>query len=104
MSDPPTFILDSESLNSKFGFGDGDLFWDFLWDNGLGEVDNHRVLTEAVRRHLLPLLPEDVEVYEIGTIHNPIRTDCDAPSGVSVAVTGEQVLAIASELARGTSP
>lgn len=65
-------------LTSKWGFWDGDI----LRDGGILErphplpegADNHAVLIWLVRKHLLPLLP-GVEVYEIGTCHNPIRTD-----------------------------
>lgn len=70
--------LDAESLWSKSGFNDGDepeLLIDLMnangvpWDQCRGW---HGLLAGFVREYLLPLLP-GVEVYEIGTIHNPIR-------------------------------
>lgn len=68
-----TVTLNASDLWSKFGFCDGDLFTDF---SGLP----HEILVKAVRKHLLPLLP-GIEVYEIQTIHNPIRVkDCDGYS------------------------
>jgi len=90
-----TFTLTAEDLASKWGFADGDLFFDFLWDHDLGDVDKHRVLVEAVRRYLLPLLP-GVQVYEIETIHNPIRTEDTIPGDdVAVTIEDDQVLTIA---------
>lgn len=56
-----TVRLSGFDLLSKFGFNDGDLMKD------------HDTLVKAVREHLLPLLDPRVEIYEIGTSHNPIR-------------------------------
>jgi len=73
------WFLPSNGLLSKWGFSDGDIFDEYLWDRADAEgiasadVDNHRALITAVRTVLLPALNQDVEVYEIGTIHNPIR-------------------------------
>lgn len=99
------FALDDHDLRSRFGFGDGDLFWDFLYDRGYDptyEIDpfttlNHAVLIRCVRRHLVPLLPADAKVYEIGTIHNPIRCD-DLIGSYSTIVEQTEVLAIAAEI------
>lgn len=57
--------LRAESLLNKWGFGDGDIIRD---DAG----PRHELLTQLVTQHLLPLLP-GVEVFEICTIHNPVR-------------------------------
>jgi hypothetical protein len=66
--------LRASDLYSKIGFGDGDMI---LWTEGidLRGVDCQRVLVRLVREHLLPSLPEPIEVddspaYEM---HNPIR-------------------------------
>jgi hypothetical protein len=72
--------LSGDSLFSKYGFNDGDMpdaLMDWL-DADHPSVDYsvedwHPVLVQLVRGHLLPLLPDGLEVYEIDTIHNPIR-------------------------------
>jgi hypothetical protein len=76
----PDLVLDSQSLCSKWGFGDGDdpdWLWDYCQEFGLDlfTVDWHVVLRRLVRAHLLPALAEhhEVEVYDIDTNHNPIR-------------------------------
>lgn len=68
--------LRAASLASKFGFGDGDILDYFCEDNNisLDERDPHQILIKLVRLYLLPLIPH-VQVYEIGTIHNPIRCE-----------------------------
>ena len=71
-------MLRSDGLLSKWGFGDGDLpdtVWDLIDAHGIdyAALDWHRVLTQLVRERLLPALDQRVEVYEIDTIHNPVR-------------------------------
>ena len=68
--------LRAASLASKFGFGDGDILDYFCEDNNisLDERDPHQILIKLVRLYLLPLIPH-VQVYEIGTMHNPIRCE-----------------------------
>lgn len=63
-------------LASKFGFGDGDILEYFCEDNDidLQGRDKHDVLIKLVRTYLLPLIPH-VQVYEIGSLHNPIRCE-----------------------------
>lgn len=71
-----TFQLHGFDLRSKFGFSDGDLLHEVLFDNELTEhedVGQHEVLVEVVKRYLLPALPEKIEVEEYCTCHNPIR-------------------------------
>lgn len=78
----------TSGLLSKWGFGDGDMLDDLLWDNGFfdHEIDAsipdddfdtigfaHRVLIRVVREHVLPAIEQDVEAQDIHTIHNPIR-------------------------------
>ena len=79
-TDTPDLHLASVDLCSKWGFGDGDepdWVMDFCEANGrpFASVDWHPILRDLVRRYLLPALAEhhDVEVYDIETIHNPIR-------------------------------
>lgn len=68
--------LRAYGLASKFGFGDGDIIDYFCEDNNidLQERDQHDVLIKLVRTYLLPLIPH-VQVYEIGSLHNPIRCE-----------------------------
>jgi len=70
--------LYSEGLLSKWGFEDGDMpenVWDAIEEAGLDfmTIDWHGVLRSLVRDYLLPALDQHVEVYDIETIHNPIR-------------------------------
>lgn len=85
-----TLTLFSDGLLSKWGFSDGDepeTLQDFRdaisykWRS-----DWHTVLTRLVRNHLLPALDQHVEVYEMGTNHNPVRAQVIDGSEVSDAV------------------
>jgi hypothetical protein len=57
------YLLSSRDLMSKWGFHDGDIF------------DSREVLVAAVRKYLEPKLPAGVVLYEICSIHNPIRAE-----------------------------
>ncbi len=86
--------LSAAGLASKWGFNDGDTpdeLWDLL-DGVAPRVGWTDVLRGLVRKHLVPLLPPGVEVYDVETIHNPIRTDYwgdpfDNPDTPDIAVT-----------------
>jgi hypothetical protein len=87
-----TVHLFSQGLLSKWGFSDGDVLDDPLWDEADRRGDDprghdeHAVLIRAVREYLLPRLDQSVEVETTSTIHNPIRaTKVD---GVEVEVDG----------------
>ena len=68
---PDKVLLFSDGLLSKWGFNDGDLLdWLFDYDE---KFDIHAVLRAVVREKLLPALTDKVEVFDIDTIHNPIR-------------------------------
>lgn len=115
------FTFHATDLGSKFGFGDGDMLDDLLWDNGFHDVPRlpeddkrwphdfeHTVLCEAIRRFLLPKLPASIETVVIGTIHNPMRienwtqVDMHATVGdVSATVSDDDVLALAREIHAG---
>ncbi|WP_431889434.1 hypothetical protein [Nocardiopsis alba] len=76
--DEPTITLYSFGLLSKWGFGDGDTpdeWLDYLDERGVDWDDAEWPLVQIVRRYLLPELAKNhaIDVYEIGTIHNPIR-------------------------------
>lgn len=89
--------LDTAGLYSKWGFGDGDVLDDVLYDLGYGEMYSrerawrdanpaafhfdHRVLIRVVHHVVVPALGVHHQisgVYTIHTIHNPVRaTHCD---------------------------
>lgn len=108
-------ILHAHGLASKWGFNDGDMpddVEDALFGRGVDpdRVDWHGVLRVLVRRYLAPELPDGVEVYDIETLHNPVRTDAwgdpydipDAPD-IWVRVSLEQILGAVQEV-QGTVP
>ncbi len=76
-------VLDADDLFVRWGFDDGDLINQW-WENHFGEVfdevhsddvDDHEVLADLVKTHLVPAIIEaghTIEVYSILTIHNPI--------------------------------
>lgn len=132
-----TLILFTDGLLSKWGFDDGDPFdpvyeWfheqhgDSLMNHcdcptfDLG-VDDRELLVELVKRHVLPVLDQRLEVEVIGTIHNPIRAcsidgvpvpdevhygQMEAPAAITpdaLAVSYEQIVALAAELAVGVA-
>ena len=59
-------------LLHKFGFGDGDMLYDFVQEHGLG-VDDRHLLVAVVERLVVPQLDQVVETYTVGTMHNPVR-------------------------------
>lgn len=68
----------AEDLESKWGFSDGDLIFDWLPDDDLDKLCDfsHTVLVDLVRTHLMPVVTaagHSVELEVIGTIHNPVR-------------------------------
>jgi hypothetical protein len=70
-------VLYASSLLSKWGFRDGDEpddYLDWLDDQQLPHPEDwHQILRHLVRTRLLPLIDEDIKVYDIETNHNPIR-------------------------------
>lgn len=85
----------SSGLLSKWGFNDGDMpeevceYCEALAiDYGL--IDWHATLVRLVCADLLPALKENVEIYEIETIHNPIRAH--TVNGERVDVLNDGVL------------
>jgi hypothetical protein len=111
---PETVHFFTESLLSKWGFGDGDdLNW--LYEHNR-DYDPHATLIECVRRRMLPALKQKVEIREIVCRHNPCRAGTvdgvdvthlwydpdlklDPPlSPDFVVMTGAEIVAIAEEL------
>lgn len=99
-------ILNAQDLARKWGFEDGNILDDILWDAGFDDNDrpdhehlffHQEVLAEIVRIRLLPLCP-GVRTYLVGTIHNPIRQSPDFDGeipDVSVEVPASDVIKLA---------
>lgn len=73
-----TFLLDAESLCSKWGFGDGDALDDWWWEtyDEAPEINTHELLHALVLAFLIPAIRDaghEVEVVRIETNHNPVR-------------------------------
>lgn len=87
----------TSGLLSKWGFKDGDILDDLLWDSGLcgtgklgddSELQEHDVLTKIIQDYVLPKITDDVKTCRIMTIHNPIRAEF--VNGVSVEWTNSK--------------
>ncbi|MBN2846904.1 MAG: hypothetical protein JXP72_00435 [Coriobacteriia bacterium] len=62
----------AEDLLHKFGFGDGDMLYDFVEEHGL-DVDDRDLLVAVIEHLVVPRLEQAVETYTLCTLHNPIR-------------------------------
>lgn len=102
-----SYLLDAESLCSKWGFGDGDMFDEEPFDTLLFQGDGIWIsgqlpLIAAVRKYLVPKLDSRVVIEEIDTHHNPIRaTEETIPfvdRNIEVEVTFDQVWLAFQEL------
>lgn len=118
-----TFLLDAESLCSKWGFGDGDALDDWWWDtyDGCPEIDTHELLHALVVAYLMPVIRDAghaVELERIETIHNPVRArilngvevdQCDArhdyfTPAILVEVTRQQIEEMVAKTVLATDP
>jgi hypothetical protein len=78
------FELHSHDLLSKGGFGDGDLFSDFVYDNNYHvrwttqefPIDKE-ILKRVVETYLIPALPHKVRLQCFVTPHNSVRVHPD---------------------------
>lgn len=78
------FELHSHDLLSKWGFGDGDLFNDFVFDNNYHvrwttqefPIDKE-ILKRVVETYLIPALPYKVRLQCVVTMHNCVRVHPD---------------------------
>lgn len=95
-----------EGLLHKFGFSDGDMMYDVVEEHELG-VDHKDLLIAVVERLLLPRLEQEVEVYTLVSLHNPIRAqtidgeDARYAAGVSpgiVAIPLADIIEVARTL------
>lgn len=96
----PSVTLVSDGLLSKHGFSDGDApdHWlDYCDDHGIPYQPWHPILCELVKRYLLPVLDQEVEVIQIGTSHNPIRAEQVDGVDVSNGWYGEPVVHLTPE-------
>ncbi len=108
MSRPIT--LDSSGLFSKWGFCDGDVLDDFMYElfqfnapvDGNWNADlglEHCILQRLIEKYLLPLCPEGFELHSFSSCHNPVRACLDMiDPGVHVEVTYEMFKAAANEV------
>lgn len=77
----PTLTLRAGCLCSKWGFNDGDMSYalvDYWAEIGVDydAIEWHPALRKLVRDYLVPAMEAAghvVEVYDIETIHNPVR-------------------------------
>jgi hypothetical protein len=113
-----TITLRASSLTSKWGFGDGDMIDEELWDLYDGRddqrPDSHRVLYALVERYLVPELERHgykVVLEFVNTSHNPVRAetldgvevdpyDGSYPEleGISITIGSQQLAIVAKEL------
>ena len=95
--------LCSDSLYSKWGFCDGDILSDLLWN--APEDLEHQTLFALIKKYLLPRM-EGVDVDFIITHHNPIRAvDMDnRHPEVTVSVSHEYIMYEFFELLKPLKP
>lgn len=117
------FVLHAECLASKWGFGDGDALYDYMYDlrdGGLiSQIPNRDdFLYAVVCKYLLPELHKHgvvVDLVNIRSIHNPVRAKrvngaevgwygiepCpEVLRDVSVAVPRDDLIAMCTEVRR----
>ncbi|MGB0913288.1 MAG: hypothetical protein ACPGSW_06850 [Phaeobacter italicus] len=76
-----TVRFDTSGLLSKWGFCDGNLLDDLLYDSGFEGhdwLDFYAVLATVVREKVAPQVDQQLELADMtqGTIHNPMRAGC----------------------------
>lgn len=93
--DRVTFRLCSGDLRSKFGFEDGDLFWDWMLDNHMDAHADRELLVAVVKEHLIPRLKPPLEAADLDidecSLHNPIRANWHGASDLAIDVSEEDV-------------
>jgi hypothetical protein len=81
------FLMDAESLCSKWGFGDGDAFDDWWWDtyDEDAPANSDDILHALVLEYLVPAMRAAnwfPVLCRIETIHNPVRAESLNGAGV----------------------
>ena len=104
------WTLHSDSLFDKFGFRDGDLFWDFLDEHDVGElIDERDFLFRAVKMFLLPVvnakLGRELLIERVVTCHNPARVHASEIGtnlpNITVRVTEAQLVTLFENMRAG---
>jgi hypothetical protein len=94
------FTLRSSELYEKYGFGDGQMFDDWLdehllpSDNDDDFISSSELVSAAVHAYLLPLIKPAIEVWEGN--HNPVRAQ--DPDDKHTPLTPEFVVVTAQQL------
>lgn len=72
-------MLQAADLCSKFGFFDGDIVAEYCDENNVDLKGRYHkdVLLHLVKKYLEPKLDAGISLYEISSIHNPIRCEAD---------------------------
>lgn len=104
---------------SKWGFMDGDILDDILWELYEGRLPekyvfegrrgsdcdhgfSHALLIETVKRKLLPVMPEGFKIKHFSSLHNPVRAheDCEdiEVGDIYVIVQPDDVAQIAEQM------
>jgi hypothetical protein len=105
------FTLRSTGLLSKYGFGDGDQFSDFIIDNNYHVnwttqefAMDKEVLKRVVEQYLLPALPVSVRLQCFVTHHNNVRVhpedyeELATQPEVTIELTEQQLRDICEEV------
>jgi hypothetical protein len=110
-----TIRLEANCLFSKYGFEDGDILSDIIWDMDIdhtkimkfelrGHDLSHAVLIKLVEERLLPILPRHIVTDRIITAHNPIRAEpgesSDGLENFYVDIPVEEIIEIENEMLR----
>jgi hypothetical protein len=117
--DATTIRLRAVDLFDKWGFGDGDVLDDLMFDNGIdpsvwtfdgvtGGGYEHRqtfescLLIAVVREYLVPAIPRPFGVHRTYSAHNPVRADMgetvDGLGSIYIDVPNADVLRIARDM------
>jgi len=73
-------VFDTDSLFSKWGFCDGDLLCELIFDvsEEMGvpskNVDFHQCLHKVLKKYVIPKIKNRLDIVFITTCHNPVRT------------------------------
>ena len=86
------FYLDG--LLSKWGFCDGDILEDLVFDNNI-DCDEHELLIKVIKGKVIPEVKDNIVLYTIGTNHNPIRAT--EVNGVTVNWYGKNNIEFSQE-------